>query len=327
MPPAEAPGPADPLRSLALVGVTASGKSSVAMSLAAALAPPAGPGVELISADSMQVYRGMDIGTAKPSDADRAAVPHHLIDVADPDEEFDVATFVGAANAALEAIAGRGRAAIVVGGTGLYHQALIDDFEIPGRYPEVASELDLEPDTPTLWRRLDELDPAAAERMEQTNRRRVLRALEVTIGSGRPFSSFGPGVTHFGPTRFVQVGLTVDRSEMLVRVRERYEQQLDAGLLDEVRRLWARPGGLSKTAAQALGYKELLPALDGTTSVQAAVDDAVLRIRQFAVRQERWFRRDPRIIWVDAPSAQPGSVAETAAAVRSIWLAESHGFS
>lgn len=316
-------GQASQLRPLALVGVTASGKSSVAMALAAALAPPVGTGVELISADSMQVYRGMDIGTAKPSPAEQAQVPHHLIDVVDPHEDFDVATFVRQANAALDDIAERGHAAIVVGGTGLYHQALIDAFDIPGQYPEVAHELSADEDTSAMWKRLATLDPASAELMEPTNRRRVIRALEVTVGSGRPFSSFGPGVTHFGPTRFVQIGLTVERSELLDRVRERYVRQLDAGLLDEVRSLWGRPQGLSKTARQALGYKELLPALDGTSSLQAAVDDAVLRIRQFAVRQERWFRRDPRIVWVDAPTGAPGSIDEVATAVLSIWRTES----
>jgi tRNA dimethylallyltransferase len=247
----------------------------------------------------MQVYRGMDIGTAKPTPAERAEVRHHLIDVAEPSDEFTAAAFKTAALDALRDIESRGHRALLVGGTGLYLRAVIDDLELPGRYPAVRAEVEYDTDTVELHDRLTRLDPVAASRMEPTNRRRVVRALEVTIGSGRRFSSFGPGLERYPPTRFALVGLRVERDELDLRIESRFRQQMQAGFLDEVRDLRRRPGGLSRTAAQALGYKELTAHLDGDTSLDAAIDRAVGRTRQFARKQERWFRRDPRIGWID----------------------------
>ena len=166
------------------MGCTATGKSAVALQLARTL----GEQVELVSMDSMQVYRGMDIGTAKPTPAERAEVPHHVIDVVDPHEEWALPQHLTAARAALAGIEARGHRAVVVGGTGLYIHALVDGFTPPGRWPEVHAVLDSDPDTGRLYERLRALDPLAASRMEPTNRRRVLRALEVTLGSGRPFT-------------------------------------------------------------------------------------------------------------------------------------------
>ena len=174
-------------RHVALVGTTAVGKSALALAVARRE-----PDVEIVSVDSMQVYRGMDIGTAKPTVAERAEVPHHLIDVADPWDDFTLAWFARTARDAVADIEARGRRALLVGGTGLYLRAVIDDLDIPGRYPEAREALEQDPDTLGLHRRLADLDPVAAGRMEPTNRRRVVRALEVTVGSGRPFSSFGP---------------------------------------------------------------------------------------------------------------------------------------
>ncbi|MCH7788868.1 MAG: tRNA (adenosine(37)-N6)-dimethylallyltransferase MiaA, partial [Acidobacteria bacterium] len=174
---------------IVVVGPTAVGKSTLAMGLAEVY-----DGVEIVSADSMQVYRGMNIGTAKPSEADRAAVPHHLIDLIEPTERYTVARFVSDADAALTDIAGRGATGLVVGGAGLYVSAFVDRLDIPAQFPEARAQLETEPDTAKLWRRLASLDELAASRMEPSNRRRVLRALEVTVGSGRKFSSFGPGV-------------------------------------------------------------------------------------------------------------------------------------
>jgi len=280
-------------RHAALVGVTASGKSALALELARRL-----PGTELVSIDSMQVYRGMDIGTAKPTAAERAEIPHHLVDLADPGEEFTVAMFQRAFRAAIADIEGRGHRALLVGGTGLYLRAAIDDLEIPGRYPDVRDELEIEPDTVALHRRLTELDPVAAARMEPTNRRRVVRALEVTLGSGRPFSSYGPGLDDHPPSRFALLGVWLPRAVVAERITARYEAQMVAGFLDEVRTLAAR--GLSRTAGQALGYKELLAHLAGECSEADALDLAVRRTRRFARRQRVWFRRDPRITWVGA---------------------------
>jgi tRNA dimethylallyltransferase len=281
-------------RPVALVGVTASGKSALAMELARRLGD-----VELVSVDSMQVYRGMDIGTAKPTPTDRAEVPHHLLDLVDPWEAFDLHEFQQAVRAALADIERRGRRAILVGGTGLYLRSVVDDLDLPGRYPDVAAELDADPDTGALHRRLTGLDPLAASRMEPTNRRRVVRALEVTLGSGRPFSSFGPGLDQYGPSRIDLVGLWRPRPVIAERIAARYAEQMAAGFLDEVRRLAEGPP-LSHTASQALGYRELLAHVRGECGLDAALDEAVRRTRRFARRQRVWFRRDPRITWFGA---------------------------
>jgi tRNA dimethylallyltransferase len=284
----------------ALVGTTASGKSALA--LAAARRDPR---IELVSVDSMQVYRGMDVGTAKPTPAERAEVPHHLIDVADPWDDFTVADFQILFRRALAGIEGRGHRALLVGGTGLYLRAVVDDLDIPGRYPSVRAELESEPDTVALHRRLDGLDPVAAGRMEPTNRRRVVRALEVTLGSGRPFSSYGPGLEAYPPTRFRLLGVALPGEVVDARIEARYRDQLDAGFVDEVRRLLADRRGLSRTARQALGYKELIDHVAGGVPLDEALDLATRRTRRFARRQRSWFRRDPRIEWLStADSAE-----------------------
>jgi tRNA dimethylallyltransferase len=255
--------------------------------------------IELVSIDSMQVYRGMDIGTAKPSIADQRAVPHHLIDLADPDEEFTVKRFQCAFAEAISAIEQRGHRALLVGGTGLYLRAVIDGLTIPGQYPDVVRAFD-GVTTPDLHARLDRLDPVAAARMEPSNRRRVVRALEVTVGSGRPFSSFGPGLEAYPPTAFRLVGMSLPSSVVRDRIAARFQHQLEVGFVAEVATLAARERGLSRTAAQALGYRELLAHLRGDCDLADAVDAAVQRIRQFARRQRAWFRRDPRIEWFTA---------------------------
>ena len=295
-------------RHLVLVGPTASGKSAVALALAERRRAR-GDLVELVSMDSMAVYRGMDIGTTTPGPADRERVPHHLVDLVDPDHDFSVAEFVAAVCVALDDIEERGGRAILVGGTGLYVQAIVDGLELPGRYPEVLARLEGEPDTRALHDRLTRADPMAADRIEPDNRRRVLRALEVTEGSGRPFSSYGPGLDAYPGTPFVLAGLRVARDVLGERIAVRVREQLDEGFLDEVRALVARPGGSSRTAAQALGYGELAAHLRGECSLDDAVDTIVLRSRQLAVRQIRWFRRDPRIAWFD-PTGDPRAVVE-----------------
>jgi tRNA dimethylallyltransferase len=254
---------------------------------------------ELVSVDAMAVYRRIDIATAKPSAAERAEVPYHGLDLVEPWEELSVVGFQQAVAAALRGIDARGNRAVLVAGTGLYLRAVIDGLEPPGEYPEVRRELDAEPSTEALHRRLAALDPLAASRMEPSNRRRVVRALEVCLGSGRPFSSFGPGLTAYPPSPVVQLGLRWPRAMLTRRIEERFAAMLRAGLLEETAALAADPRGLSRTAAQALGTKELLLHLQGELSLADAVALAVTRTRQLAVRQERWFRRDPRIHWVD----------------------------
>jgi tRNA dimethylallyltransferase len=278
-----------------LVGATASGKSALALALARR-----DPQWELVSVDSMQVYRGMDIGTAKPSGAEQAEVSHHLIDRLDPWEDGTVAWFQREAKAAMDDIEQRGRRALLVGGTALYVQAIVDDLDIPGQFPGAREEVDADPDTAALHARLTELDPLAASRMEPTNRRRIVRALEVTVGSGRPFSSYGPGLDAHPPTRLPLVGLQRDPADLRARIAARFDAQMAAGFLEEVRRLRDHPRGLSRTASQALGYKELLAHLDGELALDEAVDLAVRRTIRFARRQRAWFRRDPRIRWLDA---------------------------
>lgn len=267
-----------------------------------ALAGRAGPGVEIVAVDAMQVYRGMDVGTAKPTPADRDAVVHHCLDLVDPDEDFTVTQYVDAANAALSAIDQNGRRPLLVAGTGLYLRALTDPMEIPATWPDVRAGLERRVDiegAASLYAELEALDPVAASKMEPSNARRIVRALEVTVGSGRQFSSFGPGLDSYAPTPYVMVGLRWDRAALAKRVETRVRRMMDEGLLDEVRGLLERDPALSKTARQALGYKELIDHLEGGQSLDEAVEQIVVRTRQFAVRQERWFRRDPRISWVD----------------------------
>ncbi|MEN9643548.1 MAG: tRNA ((37)-N6)-dimethylallyltransferase MiaA [Actinomycetota bacterium] len=281
---------------LVVVGPTGSGKSDVAMAYALAR-----PGTEIVAVDAMQVYRGMDVGTAKPSTDDRSAVVHHGLDLADPGDEFAVAEFVRVASAAIDGIEARHGRALLVAGTGLYLRALTDPMELPGRWPDVREQLEqraAREGAAVLHAELVALDPLAASRMEPSNERRIVRALEVTLGSGRPFSSFGPGLDQYPPVPFVQVGLQWSRPALAQRIEARVHRMMAAGLLAEVSALLDQPAGLSRTAMQALGYKELIDHLRGECSLDEAVDTVVLRTRQYAVRQERWFRRDPRIRWV-----------------------------
>jgi tRNA dimethylallyltransferase len=284
---------------VAVLGVTASGKSAVATELARRRGD-----IELVSVDSMCVYRGMDIGTSKPTPAERAEIRHHLLDLVDPDEEFTVSEFQQAARQALAAIADRQRHALLVGGTGLYLRSVVDDLRFPGRYPAVKAALESEltegrTALPELHARLAELDPEAAARMEPTNHRRVLRALEVTLGSGRPFSAFGPGLVAYPPSPVTLVGLAVPIEEIDRRIAARVMRWMDAGFLAEVQALAERPGGISRTARQALGYRELLAHVERGEPLTACVEETIRRTRSFARRQASWFRRDPRIVWVD----------------------------
>lgn len=282
-----------------ILGPTASGKSDVAMAAATARGATL---VHIVAADAMQVYRGMDIGTAKPTAEDRARIVHHGLDLAGPDERYTVARYVDDVAIAEQKILDLGVAELIVGGTGLYVTALVDTLNLPGEWPEIRAELEDEDDTTALFRRLGALDPLAASRMEASNRRRIIRALEVCIGSGRPFSSFGDGVGAHPPTSTRQIGIKWERDVLRERIAARVHRMLDAGLIDEVRTLTQGPATLSDTARQALGYKEVIEHLEGRWSLQEAVEATILRTQQFAVRQERWYRRDPRIEWIEVQS-------------------------
>lgn len=277
-----------------ILGPTASGKSDVAMAAATH-----SRNVHIVAADAIQVYRRMDIGSAKPTAADRAAVTHHGLDVCEPSERYTVARFVEDITTARTHIAEAGAHELIVGGTGLYVTALVDGLNMPGEWPEIRASLEANEDTSALFAQLRALDEQATVKMEPNNRRRIIRALEVCLGSGQPFSSFGDGVAQFPPSDVIQIGIKWSRDRLRERIKERVHRMMGAGLLDEVRGLLDEPHGLSATARQGLGYKEMIEHIEGRWTVAEAVDATVLRTQQFAVRQERWFRRDPRIRWVE----------------------------
>jgi len=305
---------------LALVGPTASGKSALALRVAQRLGD-----VEIVSVDSMQGYRGMDIGTAKPTAEDRAAVPHHLLDLVDPTDDLNVARYQALARATLADIADRGRRALLVGGTGLYVQAIVDDLRFPGEDLELRADLERRTAEPggiaRAYAELERRDPLAASRIDPHNARRIVRALEVIELTGEPFSSFGPGVQSYGPTAFPvrMVGVWLPRAVLGRRIVERVATMRRDGLWDEVVRLRARPAW-SRTARQAIGYKEILDVLDAGGEPDPASRDEVFdtiarRTRSFARRQRMWFRRDPRITWVGGA----GNPCDSMGAVLALW--------
>jgi len=261
--------------------------------------------VEIVSLDSMQVYRGLDVGTAKPTVAERSAVPHHVIDVAEPTEEWSAMRHQAAARAAVSGIAARGKRALLVGGTGLYVQAVVDDLRFPSEDPDLRADLEAMTAEPggvaAAYEELQRRDPDAAEKIDPHNARRIVRALEVIRLTGRPFSSFGSGLDQFGPTAFPvrMVGVWVPRDMLNAHIATRFAAMRDAGLVDEVRRLLDGPP-LSRTASQAIGYKEIIGAISDDGSLDDAFETAVRRTRSFARRQRMWFRRDPRITWLGA---------------------------
>ena len=288
----ERPGPV-----LALIGPTAAGKTALALEIAPRL------GAEIVSADAMLVYRGMDIGTAKPTLAELARVRHHLVDVVDPGEEFSVARFQPLARAAIADVLARGRVPLLVGGSGLYFHAVVDEFVFPPTDAGVRRRLEAEAvavGLPALYERLRDRDPPAAARIQPANLRRIVRALEVMELTGRRFSSFrGAMDVPVSRYRLTVLGLDPGPETLRARVAERVAAMAEAGLVDEVRRLAGRP--LSRTARQALGYKELLDALEAGTPLEAALEQVVARTRNYARRQLAWFRRDPRVRWSTLP--------------------------
>lgn len=294
-----------------IVGATASGKSSVAMEVARRVAAAGQLRVEIVAADAMQVYTGMDIGTAKPTPDEQAEVRHWCIDLVPPDRRFTVADYLGHHREAIEAIAGSRARPLIVGGTGLYVSAVVDEFEPPGEWPELRRGFEEIGDPDRLREMLDDVDPVAAARIPPNNTRRLVRALEVSIGSGRPFSSFGPGVATHRDTRHVLIGLRWDRDRLRLRIAERVREMVDRGLVEEVRGLAEGPLTNAPTARQAIGYKEILGHLAGEVSLESAIDAVVLRTQQLAVAQDKWFRRDPRITWVDIVEDPVAEATET----------------
>ena len=290
--------PDDPAPVVAVVGPTATGKSDLGVALALALAG------EVVNADASQLYRGMDVGTAKLPPAERRGVPHHQLDVLDVREEATVAAYQAAARTELEAVRARGRVPVVVGGSGLYVRALLDRMEIPPTDAGVRArwEAELEREGPeALHARLAAVDPVAARAIQPRNGRRVVRALEVVELTGRPFSATMPAREHVRPT--VVLGLRADREVLDARIARRAEDMWRSGLVEEVRGLVGRGLREGRTASRAVGYAQALRQLDGELTQEEAVADTVVATRRLARRQERWFGPDPRVVWLehDAP--------------------------
>jgi tRNA dimethylallyltransferase len=279
---------------LAVVGPTAAGKSDLAVELALER------GGEIVNADSMQLYRGMDIGTAKLSIAQRRGVPHHLLDVWEVTRTATLAEYQALALAAVDDIQSRGRVPVVVGGSGMYVHAVIDRWEIPGTDPEVRAALEAELATvgsAALHQRLADADPAAALAILPTNGRRIVRALEVVALRG----SFSATLPTFDPNADVElIGLRVAREQLDARIAARVQSMWDAGFVDEVRRLEASGLREGRTASRALGYAQVLEHLAGQCSEEDAQRETARATQRFARRQESWFGRDPRIQWRDA---------------------------
>ncbi|MFT4287734.1 tRNA (adenosine(37)-N6)-dimethylallyltransferase MiaA [Nocardioides sp.] len=292
---------------VAVVGATAAGKTGLSLDLAEALDG------EIVNTDAMAVYRGMDIGTAKVPPGQRRGIPHHLLDLLEVTEQASVAEFQRLARAAIAQIRGRGRTPILVGGSALYTRAVLDRFDFPGTDPEVRRRLELEWEAgEPLFARLAELDPVSAERIERDNGRRIVRALEVIELTGKPFSARLP-VPEYADDNSVQIGVDIDRDTLDERIKERVAQMFADGFVEEVSRL---PAEMSRTAATAIGYREVASYLRGELSLAEAMLKTAVKTRQFARRQDQWFRKDARVRWV--PWDDPRRLDKAVAAIRSL---------
>lgn len=304
-------------RLLAIVGPTATGKTEVGMGLAEAF------GGEIVSADSMQVYRGMDIGTDKPTIEERARLPHHLIDIVDPDDPFSVADYQARTDAALADIWGRGRQPILVGGSGLYIRAVLEEMDFSRVPPDPDFRRRLLEKAKgkaagALHQWLAEVDPAAAARIHPNDQRRIIRALEVAESSGGADSGSGK-VDRQRPPRYnsTQFGLTLEREELYRRIEARVDRMMAGGLVEEVRDLLARGLDEDLVSMKGLGYAQIAPYVRGQISLEEAVSRLKRDTRRFAKRQMTWFRADPRIEWIDVGEA--GGAAAVVEAIRGKW--------
>jgi tRNA dimethylallyltransferase len=290
-------------RVIAVVGPTAAGKSELSLRLALAL------GGEVINADSMQLYAGMDIGTAKLRPAQRRGVPHHLLDIWDVRQPASVATYQRLARETIAEIRARGRVPVLAGGSGLYLRAALDNLEFPGTDSAVRDRLEAELATAgagALHARLAALDPPAAAAILPSNGRRIVRALEVIEVAGRPFAAVLPEYESRYPV--VQIGLRVDRAELDRRIAERTARMWREGLVDEVAALERAGLREGRTASRALGYAQVLRFLAGDCAEDEARAQTVLATRRFARRQDAWFRRDPRVVWLAADTEDTGAL-------------------
>lgn len=282
-------------RVIVICGATATGKSDIAIEIAQEI------GAEIINADSMQLYRGMDIGTAKLPEGERGGIPHHLLDVLDVSQDSTVAWYQEEARAAISEIHARGKDAVIVGGTGLYIKAILDDLNFPDTDPEVRAKLEAEAEefgAASLFVRLEELDPAAALAIDRANTRRIIRALEVIEITGQPFTANLPREDSSRYPDALQFGLVMDREHLRERIDLRVDRMWDQGFVTEVDQLIAQGIREGSTAQRALGYAQIIAMRDGTMTEEAAKEDTKRASRQYARRQETWFSRDARIQWV-----------------------------
>ena len=297
---------------VALVGATASGKTTLSLDLAERL------GGEVVNTDAMQVYRGMDIGTAKLPEAERRGIPHHLLDLYEVTEPATVALFQGWAREAIADIRSRGATPVLVGGSALYTRAIVDRFEFPGTDDSLRRELEAELErvgSHALHERLAGVDPEAAAQILPDNGRRVVRALEVVALTGRPFSASLPRLEYADPLT-VQIGVDIDRPTLDERIARRVEEMFAAGFVEEVEALLARGLADGRTANRAIGYREVIGFLAGDRSLAEAIEQTTTATRRFARRQDSWFRKDPRVVWL--AHDDPARVDKAIEAVRAV---------
>ena len=297
---------------VALVGATASGKTTLSLDLAERL------GGEVVNTDAMQVYRGMDIGTAKLPEAERRGIPHHLLDLYEVTEPATVALFQGWAREAIADIRSRGATPVLVGGSALYTRAIVDRFEFPGTDDSLRRELEAELErvgSHALHERLAGVDPEAAAQILPDNGRRVVRALEVVALTGRPFSASLPRLEYADPLT-VQIGVDIDRPTLDERIARRVEEMFAEGFVEEVEALLARGLAEGRTANRAIGYREVIGFLAGDRSLAEAIEQTTTATRRFARRQDSWFRKDPRVVWL--AHDDPARVDKAIEAVRAV---------
>jgi tRNA dimethylallyltransferase len=296
------------MKLVVIAGATATGKSSLSVELAQAI------DAEIINADSMQVYRGMDIGTAKISFEERQGIPHHMLDVLDVNQDSTVAWYQSGAREVIDEIHSRGKSVVMVGGTGLYIKAVIDELNFPDTDPMVRHTLNKEAEElgiDAMFARLEKLDPAAAIAIDRANLRRMIRALEVIEITGKPFTANLPREESIRYPDARQFGLVMDRELLSTRIDERVNTMFEEGFVEEVQKLM--PAGLleGRTAQRALGYSQIVSHLQGEVSLDAAIEETKRATRQYARRQETWFSRDARIKWISTKQPRLETILES----------------
>ena len=296
------------MKLVVIAGATATGKSSLSVQLAQAI------DAEIINADSMQVYRGMDIGTAKISVEERQGIPHHMLDVLDVNQDSTVAWYQIGAREVIDEIHSRGKSVVMVGGTGLYIKAVIDELNFPDTDPMVRHTLNKEAEElgiDAMFARLEKLDPAAAIAIDRANLRRIIRALEVIEITGKPFTANLPREESIRYPDARQFGLVMDRELLSTRIDERVNTMFEEGFVEEVQKLM--PAGLleGRTAQRALGYSQIVSHLQGEVSLDAAIEETKRATRQYARRQETWFSRDARIKWISTKQPRLETILES----------------